>query len=673
MTFPTRRAVAAAVCLMLVALASPARAQVATGRIDLAIEDASGGRLPGVSVQVTGPDEQTQISDAEGQAHFLNLPVGVYAVKLTLTGFTPYSSTNVEVTSNASTALAVHMAVAGAAETVNVVAVTPAVDVRRNTATVNLSLNELQELPNARDPWALLETVPTVFVDRVNVGGSESGQQSNYNAKGAQHTDNQWTLDGVPVTDMGDNLVRPRNASGASAFYYDFDTLQEMAVTTGGADAQNATGGVQVNIVLRKGTNLPHGSVRYYWEPNSLQSVNISPDLAAALGDTTGTGNRVDKLRDYGFDLGGPLLKDQAWVWGALGQNDVNLLTLNGLSDDTGFGTWAFKAEGRLNDTVRGNFAYYDNHKEEQGRDAGPTRPVETSWIQAGPTKLYKGEGTFALRKGLFASVKGAYISSGFSLVPVGGLGRDYYFDSGGVAHNTFYAYTTTRPQHYYGGDGSYFSGRNEVKFGGSWRRTSADTSQAWPASHLVATWDNYPNMLVQVARDYQSATSASYVSAYATDTVSLDRVTLTGGIRYDRQSSSLGAASVPAVAGFESVLPALSASPIDNAYRWTSVTPRVAATLALDSARKTVVRGSYAMFASQLPGSLAAFVSPIQYPYAYYNAVDRNGDGLAQASEVLVNQGLQGFYGFDPRNPSRTTSINGVSPDLGRRARTNS
>src|SRR3954463_16793132 len=233
MTFPTRRAAAAAVGLALIALASPARAQVSTGRIDLAIEDASGGRLPGVSVQVTGPGEQTQISDAEGQAHFLNLPVGVYAVKLTLTGFTPYSSTNVEVTSNASTALAARLAVAGAAETGTVVAVTPAVDVRRNTTTVNLSLNELQELPNARDPWALLETVPTVFVDRVNVGGSESGQQSNYNAKGAQHTDNQWTLDGVPVTDMGDNLVRPRNASGASAFYYDFDTLQEIAVTTG--------------------------------------------------------------------------------------------------------------------------------------------------------------------------------------------------------------------------------------------------------------------------------------------------------------------------------------------------------------------------------------------------------------------------------------------------------
>src|SRR3954470_23779098 len=160
MTSPITRAAAAA-CFALLALAAPARAQVSTGRIDISIEDASGARLPGVTVQLSGPDEQTQVADAEGQAHFLNLPVGVYTVKVTLTGFAPYTSSNVEVTSNASTALDVRMAVAGAAETVNVVAVTPAVDVRRDTTTVNISVTELQELPNARDPWAVLATVPT--------------------------------------------------------------------------------------------------------------------------------------------------------------------------------------------------------------------------------------------------------------------------------------------------------------------------------------------------------------------------------------------------------------------------------------------------------------------------------------------------------------------------------
>src|SRR5207249_5206259 len=95
--------------LVVVALASPARAQVFAGRIDITIEDASGGRLPGVSVGLSGPSEQTQLSDADGQAHFLNLPVGIYTVRLSLVGFAPHTSSNVEVTSAASTALVVRL------------------------------------------------------------------------------------------------------------------------------------------------------------------------------------------------------------------------------------------------------------------------------------------------------------------------------------------------------------------------------------------------------------------------------------------------------------------------------------------------------------------------------------------------------------------------------------
>src|SRR5262249_48879037 len=196
---------------------------------------------------------------------------------------------------------------------------------------------------------------------------------------------------------------------------------------------------------------------------------------------------------------------------------------------------------------------------------------------------------------------------------------RDYYTDDGGVTHNSFFQHVTKRPQHFYGGDASYFAGAHEVRFGGGWRSMTADTTQTWPANHLVASWQGYPNMLVQVSRDYQSATSARYISAYATDTISLDRITITGGVRFDRQTSSLGAASVNAVPSFDPVLPAIAATPIASVLKWTNVTPRLSATYAVDAERKTIVRGSYSMFASQLPGSIAAFVSPIQYSYAYY------------------------------------------------------
>lgn len=657
-----RTAAIAAAWMLALGFVAPARAQVFTGRVDVVIEDPTGARLPGANVNLTGPVSQTHVSDAQGQAHFLNLPVGTYTVRVSLPGFTPSTSSSVEVLSGASTPLALRLALAGAAETINVMAVTPVIDFKRVTTTTHVAVEELQDVPNSRDPWVVMQTVPTVYMDRVNVGGSESGQQSNYNAKGAQASDNTWSLDGVPVTDMGDSVVRPEHATGSSAFYYDFDSFQEMAITTGGADAQNPTSGVQLNMVLKTGINTPHGSTRLYFENEGLQDVNIPPKLSLALGDTTGKGNRTDKYKDYGFELGGPFLKDVMWIWGTMATTKIDLLTITGSPDSTRFKNYAFKMDGKLNTAVRGNFTFYENNKSKTGRDASPTRPPETTWTQTGPTRYYKGEGHVALGANLFASAKAAYVDAGFLLAPAGGLGTDFYIDDGGVAHKSYYQYESTRPQHYAGGDASYFAGSHELKFGVAWRRTPVRTQQTWPTSHLVATWDGYPNMLVKVARDYQSNTRAQYINGFVTDTISLDRLTITGGARFDHQVSSLAPSSVAAVPGFEALLPALNTRDIAGVFTWNSLTPRVGFTLAVDDAQKTIVRGSYAMFASQLPGSQAAFVSPIQYAYAYYNAVDKNEDGVAQLSEILVNQGLQGFVGFDPKNPS--SAVNRVATD---------
>jgi hypothetical protein len=200
----------------------------------------------------------------------------------------------------------------------------------------------------------------------------------------------------------------------------------------------------------------------------------------------------------------------------------------------------------------------------------------------------------------------------------------------------------------------------HEVKAGGSWRRSAVLTQQTWPGSHVVSIWNGYPNMLAQVSRDYQANTIAQYMSGYVSDTVSRGRLTLTGGVRYDRQAASIAPTSVAAVAGFETLLPAVATPSIDDVFVWTSLTPRVGVAVALDEARRTIVRGSYAMFASQLPAAQAAFVSPVQYAYATYSATDKNGDGVAQIGEILTAPGLQGFTGFDPKNPK--AAINRVA-----------
>ena len=186
--------------------------------------------------------------------------------------------------------LPVVMTVGGVTQSVNVTAETPVIQTKKQTVSTNVTLDELQNIPSARDPWVVLQTVPGIIVDRVNVGGAESGQQSNYQAKGAAGTDNTWNMDGIAITDMA--------ALGSSPTYYDFDMFQEMQVTTGGADPSNPTPGVQLNFVLKSGTNKWRASGRYYWEGSSLQADNVDASIVGQLQSY----NRADV---QGHGLGG--------------------------------------------------------------------------------------------------------------------------------------------------------------------------------------------------------------------------------------------------------------------------------------------------------------------------------------------------------------------------------
>ncbi|MGH9408952.1 MAG: carboxypeptidase regulatory-like domain-containing protein, partial [Vicinamibacterales bacterium] len=271
-----RPMVLVAAMIFVAAFATPSAAQVSSGRIDATVTDATGAVLPGVTVDISGPQSQSAVSDSLGQAHFLNLAPGTYTVSAKLQGFSEYLNKNVPVETGGSVPLRVAMSVAGVKTQVQVTSEAPVVDTKKMTTSTDVDLAQLQNIPTARDPWVVMQTVPGIVLDRVNVGGGESGQQPGYQAKGASEGDNTWNMDGVSITDMA--------ATGSSSTYYDFDMFQDMQVTTGGSDVQNATPGVQLNMVLKSGSNTPHGSARTYFDNQSLESNNMPADLAATIG-----------------------------------------------------------------------------------------------------------------------------------------------------------------------------------------------------------------------------------------------------------------------------------------------------------------------------------------------------------------------------------------------------
>jgi hypothetical protein len=204
--------------VFLAAFATPSSAQVFTGRIDATVTDSTGAVLPGVTVDISGPQNSSGVTDAKGEAHFLNLAPGTYTVSAKLSGFSDYMNKSVPVAAGSGAPLAIKMAIAGVSTQVEVTAGAPVLDNKKTATSTNISQEELQEVPSSRDPWVVLQTVPGVIVDRVNVGGAESGQQSNYMAKGASGGENTWNMDGVAITDMA--------ALGSSSTYYDFDMFQ---------------------------------------------------------------------------------------------------------------------------------------------------------------------------------------------------------------------------------------------------------------------------------------------------------------------------------------------------------------------------------------------------------------------------------------------------------------
>jgi hypothetical protein len=647
--------VPASVLLAVLTLAVPSSAQVFTGRIDLSVTDSTGALLPGATVDLTGPLNVSKPTDSGGTAHFLDLPPGTYQVKVGLAGFSDYLNKDVAVVAGGAVPLRVSLAVGGVQASVQVTAETPVIDTKKAGTSTTVRLEELQNIPSGRDPWVVMQTVPGIIMDRVNVGGSESGQQSGYQAKGASGADATWNLDGVPITDMA--------ATGATPTYWDFDMFQEMNVTTGGSDLTSSTGGVHLNLVLKSGTNVPHGSSRVYFEDKSMQSNNMDQALATALGSPNGKGNRTNQYADYGFELGGPIVKNHLWGWGSIGKTDVRILTIKQTPDRTILKNYGAKLTGQATPSIRGNFTYYTGRKDKFGRSASATRPPETTVDQGtlGPG-FFKGEGNFVVGQSLFLTARVSHYPWGFFLTPEGGMDKQAYQDDGGVWHGSYADYRSERPADTVAGDGSYFLGRNELKFGFSWRKVDVHSATSWPGNKIISLPNGYPNMIAEADPVNFLNAQAKYISAFLSDTITANRLTANIGVRFDRQTDSLQPYSMPGItiAGFAPYLPDLTSPAVKNALVWNSASPRIGVTYALDQNRKTLLRGSYAMFASQLGNGSSSFVAVGQYRYIAFDAVDLNGDHIAQPNEIDFNS-FESSNGLNINNPSSLETINKI------------
>jgi hypothetical protein len=287
----------------------PASAQETTsGTLAGRVADAQGLVLPGVTVSVTSSQgTRTYVTDADGRFVAPYLTPGVYTVRAELQNFRPTELQHIELGLGQRLELAVVLQVGTLKEDVSVVGQTPIVDTASTTAGTTLRSETLHRVPVGRHFTDALYIAPGVS----SGGGTGTANPS---IAGGSGLENNFIIDGVNVSDTG------YGASGSYSTTFKtlgnaitFDFVQEIQVKTAGFEAEygQSTGG-SINVITKSGSNALHGSVFGYSRPDALES--SWTQLSSLNGTVNTTGSSVN---EFGFTLGGPVLKDKLFYFGA--------------------------------------------------------------------------------------------------------------------------------------------------------------------------------------------------------------------------------------------------------------------------------------------------------------------------------------------------------------------
>ena len=275
-----------------------------TGSIEGQVTDSAGAAVPGVAVKVTSPNlisAQTATTDSSGRYKVLNLPPGRYAVTVEADkGFAKFEKNDVEVNLSKTTSVEVQLQPAGASATVTVTDTAgAAVDVSGNTTGSNVSSDQFSNFPTQRTVQGLYTIAPTATRSGLR---DATGRDRDPSVAGASGPENNYILDGVNVTDP---------AFGGSGANLPFEFVQEVEIKTGayGPEYGRSTGGI-FNVITKSGGNQFHGDIFGYGTTKGLvREVKNFPFTGSSFTGFSET--------DVGGDIGGPIVKDKLWFFGA--------------------------------------------------------------------------------------------------------------------------------------------------------------------------------------------------------------------------------------------------------------------------------------------------------------------------------------------------------------------
>ena len=279
------------------------QAQITSGTVQGDVLDEKGGSVAGATVEAKNLDTnftQTETANADGHFAFLSLTPGRYTLTISKAGFATVLQQNVNLTVGQTINIPVTMKVSSVAQQI-VVTDVPVIETTKTESSSTLGELTVSSTPVlGRKFEDLLTLTPGVAITQ-----GPDGDEINFN--GQRGVFNNISLDGG---DYNNGFFGEQLGGQRAAIDITLDAVKEFQVVASGANAEfGRTAGGVVNVITKSGTNDVHGSGFEYFRTQSLTA-------------NTSDGKPLKDFRrnQFGGTVGGPIVKDKMFVFGAFEQ-----------------------------------------------------------------------------------------------------------------------------------------------------------------------------------------------------------------------------------------------------------------------------------------------------------------------------------------------------------------